>query len=302
VREYFESLAWDGVPRLDTWLVDYFRAADSAYIRAIGPRYLISAVARIYRPGCKVDALPIFEGPQGRQKSEALRTLAVRDAWFTDRLSHVASKDAALEIVGVLIAEVAEMDAVTRASTSATKAFISRRRDRFRPPWGRHIISLPRQVVFAATINPAVGGYLRDPTGARRFWPVTCHGMIDRDGLEQARDQLWAEAVHRFKAGASWWLTPELEALAAAEQAARFVVDVWEQPIREWLGGRADVAITDVLEHALGLPREDWTQSAFNRAAKILTTAGFVHFRPRTKKGRREYRYRREPTPKKNSN
>jgi predicted P-loop ATPase len=150
------------VPRLDTWLIDYFHAQDSAYIRAIGPRYLIAAVARIYRPGCKVDNLVILEGPQGKQKSEALRTLAIRDAWFTDRLSHLASKDAALEIAGVLIAEIAEMEALLRASASTVKAFLSRRRDRFRPPFGRHMIS-PRQVVFAGTFNPPVGGYLKDP-------------------------------------------------------------------------------------------------------------------------------------------
>jgi predicted P-loop ATPase len=88
----------------------------------------------------------------------------------------------------------------------------------------KHPINYPRQCVFAATINPPVGGYLKDPTGSRRFWPVACRGMIDRDGLEKERDQLWAEAVHQYKAGASWWLeTPELEALATAEQSARFV-------------------------------------------------------------------------------
>ena len=111
------------------------------------------------------------------------------------------------------------MDALTKATSSAIKAFLTRRRDRFRPPYGKHTINLPRQCVFAATINPTAGGYLKDPTGARRFWPVACRGMIDRDGLEKVRDQLWAEAVHRFKAGAPWWLeTPELEALATAEQ------------------------------------------------------------------------------------
>jgi predicted P-loop ATPase len=296
VREYFESLNWDGVPRFDTWLIVYFHAEDSVYIRAIGPRFLMSSVARIYRPGCKVDNLVILEGPQGKQKSEGLRTLAIRDAWFTDRLSHLASKDAALEIAGVLIAEIAEMDALARALLSTAKSFLSRRHDRYRPPYGKHMISLPRQVVFAATINPPVGGYLRDPTGARRFWPVACRGMVDLEGLEQARDQLWAEAVHRFKSGARWWLeTPELGALAAAEQAARFVVDAWEGPIREWLGDRTDVTITEILEHALGFPCEDWTQSAQNRVAKILTRLNFTHCRPRTKKGR-EYRYRREST------
>ena len=109
------SRRWPGTERRD-WTRGrsiYFHAEDSPYIRAIGPRYLISSVARIYRPGCKVDHMLVLEGPQGKQKSEALRTLAVNDDWFTDRLSHVASKDATLDIAGVLIIEIAEMDALT---------------------------------------------------------------------------------------------------------------------------------------------------------------------------------------------
>jgi predicted P-loop ATPase len=298
VRQYFDALRWDGVPRLETWLISYFHAADTPYIRAIGPRYLISAVARICEPGCKVDHLLVLEGPQGKQKSEALRTLAVNDTWFSDRLSHVASKDAALEVAGVLLIEIAEMDALTRASSSAIKSFLTRRHDRFRPPYGKHMVRLLRQCVFAATINPPAGGYLKDPTGARRFWPVACQGMVDRDGLEKVRDQLWAEAVHRCKSGAPWWLeTPKLEALATAEQAARFVVDPWEPPIREWLGDRTDTTIWELLEHALGLPPEAQTQSAQNRVAKILTgRLGFDLHRPRTPEGRRQNRYWREPT------
>ena len=201
VRDYFEALVWDGVPRLESWLQTYFHVEDSEYVRAIGPRYLISAVARIYEPGCKVDHTLVLEGPQGRQKSEALRTLAINDDWFTDRLSHLASKDAALETAGVLLVEIAEMDALTKATSSTIKSFLTRRHDRFRPPYGKHTINLPRQCVFAATINPTVGGYLKDPTGSRRFWPVACRGMIDRDGLEKVRDQLWAEAVHQYQDG-----------------------------------------------------------------------------------------------------
>jgi predicted P-loop ATPase len=198
VREYFDALVWDKTSRLDAWFVTYFHADDSEYIRAIGPRYLISAAARIYKPGEKVDHMPVLEGPQGKQKSEALRTLAINDAWFTDRLSHIASKDAMLETAGVLIVEIAEMDALTKATTSKAKQFVTQRKDRFRPPYGKHLVMVPRQCVFAGTINPTVGGYLKDPTGARRFWPVACQGMIDLDGLKRDRDQLWAEAVARF--------------------------------------------------------------------------------------------------------
>ena len=102
---------WDGMPRLDTWLIKFFHADETPYIRAIGPRILIAAVARIYKPGCKVDHVPIFEGPQGKLKSEALRTITIRDEWFTDRLSHIGSKDAALETAGVFLVEIAEMEA-----------------------------------------------------------------------------------------------------------------------------------------------------------------------------------------------
>jgi predicted P-loop ATPase len=291
VREYLDALVWDGVPRLDTWLVTYFRADDTAYIRAIGPRFLISAVARIYDPGCKVDTMPIFEGPQGKQKSEAIRTLAVKDAWFTDRLSHVASKDAAIETAGVWFIEVAEMDALVRASSSAAKGFVTRRVDRFRPPYGRHTTPLRRQCVFAGTINPPVGGYLKDPTGARRFWPVACHGMVDLDGIKRDRDQLHAEAAHRFKAGAKWWMdTPELEALAKAEQDARFKTDVWQDPIKLWLGKRKNVSISEVLKGALGITKREQTRSAEMRVASILTHLGFEKYRPNIG-GKRQNRY-----------
>ena len=168
----------------------------------------------------------MLEGQQGRFKSQALRTLPKDQAWFTDRLSHIASKDAAIEIAGIQIVELAEMAALAKAASSTSKAYLTRQHDRFRPPYGKHTINLPRQCVFAATINPPAGGYLKDPTGARRFWPVASHGMIDCDALERDRDQLWAEAVARYRAGAKWWLeTPELEALATTEQRLRYRSD-----------------------------------------------------------------------------
>ena len=215
-----------------------------------------------------------------------------------DRLSHIGSKDAVLEIAGVLIVEIAEMDALTKATSSAIKSFLTRRHDRFLPPYGKHMINLPRQCVFAGTINPTVGGYLKDPTGARRLSPVACRGMIDRDGLETVRDQIWAEAVHRYKTGARWWLeTPEFEALAAVEQAAGFVVDAWEEPIREWIGDRIDAGLSDVLKHALRMSSERQTTPAQKRVKAILTNMGFKKTRPRTADGRQNI-YQRDPAKK----
>ncbi len=295
VREYLDSLVWDGTPRLDTWLVTHLHAEDSAYIRAVGLRFLVSAVARVYDPGCQVDHMLVLEGPQGRKKSQSLRTLAVRDEWFSDRLSHIASKDAAIEVVaGVWLFEIAEMDALVRAASSTAKGFLTRPRDRFRPPYGKHTANLPRQCVFAGTINPPVGGYLKDPTGGRRFWPVVCNGTINCNRIERDRDQLWAEAAHRFRAGQKWWLeTPELEALATAEQAARYMADIWTQPIKRWLGEhRADVSVAEVLEGALGIKPPDQSHSAQIRVVNILTAMGFARYLGR-EGTRRQKRYRR---------
>jgi len=293
VREYLDALVWDRRPRLDRWFTTYWTASDCAYIRAIAPRFMISAVARIYKPGCKVDHMPIFEGPQGKQKSEALRTLAVRDSWFTDRLSPVASKDAAIEIAGAWLIEIAEMDALTRASSSAMKSYLTRRFDSFRPPYGKHLIRLQRQCVFAGTINPPIGGYLKDPTGARRFWPVFCHGVIDRDGIERDRDQLWAEAVARFNAGEKWWLeTPKLEALATAEQALRFKGDVWQEPIKRWIGRRNDVSVGEVSQGALQIKPRNLSHADEIRIVKILKNLGFEKYRSRSG-SQRANRYRR---------
>jgi putative DNA primase/helicase len=299
VRQYFDGLTWDGSARLDAWLVTYFHAENSEYVRAIGPRYLISGAARVYEPGCKVDHVLVFEGPQGKFKSEALRVLAIRNEWFTDRLSNLNGKDAAQELAGVLVVEIGEMDALTRTSSSTAKAFLSRTHDRIRLPWGRHVTCRPRQNVFAATINPSACGYLRDPTGDRRFWPAACRGTIDLEDLKQDCDQLWAEAVHRYKAGAKWWLPPELEELAALEQRARFKADAWEGPIIAWLANQSDASLHEVLEHALGIPLEQHTQPAQNRVAAILTRHGFSSYRPNKVDGDRRRRYQRDPTAKK---
>ena len=291
VRDYLHALNWDGTPRLDSWLTRYLGVEDSQYVRAVGSRFLISAVARVEQPGCKADQVLILEGPQGILKSSAHQALA--DPWFTDRLSNLGGKDAAMEIGGMWLVEMAELDALLRAVLSATKSFVTRRHDRFRPPYGKHVVDWPRQCVFAGTINP-IGGYLKDPTGGRRFWPVSC-GVIQLEALVRDRNQLWAEAFVRFRCGAPWWLeTPELQTLATAEQDARFEVDAWTEKLSEWLVGRHDVSVGEVLTGALGITRGSWSQTSQNRVAKILVHHGFEQYRPDKKGPPRTPRYRRK--------
>jgi predicted P-loop ATPase len=291
VRDYLHALNWDGTPRVNTWLTRYLGVEDTPYVRAVGDRFLISAVARIEQPGCKADQVLILEGPQGILKSSALQALA--DPWFTDRISNLGGKDAAMEVAGVWLIEMSELDALMKASNSAIKSFVSRRSDRFRPPYGKHVVDYPRQCIFAGTINP-LEGYLNDPTGARRFWPVVC-GDIDLETLIRDRDQLWAEALVRFQAGMHWWLdTPELEALAKPEQEARYEVDAWTEKIVQWMAGRTDASVGEVLTGALGVARERWSQTAQNRVAKILVNGGFERARPGRAGQPRTPRYRRE--------
>jgi phage/plasmid primase-like uncharacterized protein len=297
VRDYLDRLFWDGVTRLDIWLTRYLGAERSPYVCAVGARWLMSAVARIYQPGCKADCALILEGPQGIGKSQALRALS--HPWFADRLSDMSSKDAAIETQGVWILELAELDGLSRAAVGTIKAFMSRTHDRIRPPYGRRAVEVPRQCVFAGTVNPGVG-YLRDVTGGRRFWPVTC-GTIDVAGIGQARDQLWAEARERYRSSLPWWLeTPQLQALAAAEQAERYQSDAWEDAIRGHVDGDSwvkDISVAEVFELALHLEKKDWTQIDQNRVAGCLTKLGFEKYRARNgpgNTGSRSWRYRRD--------
>ena len=178
VKAYLQGLHWDGVERLDRWLSTYLGADDTDYSRAVGSRWLISAVARIFQPGAKADCCLILEGPQGIRKSTALRTIA--GEYFTDELADLGSKDAAMQTRGVWIIELSELDNLSHAEVARIKAFMSRTTDRFRPPYGMRLVESPRQCVFAGTVNH--GTYLRDETGGRRFWPVVC-GRIDVEGL-----------------------------------------------------------------------------------------------------------------------
>jgi putative DNA primase/helicase len=306
VRTYLDSLHWDGQARLARWLATYLGVEDTEYSAAVGLRWTRSAVARIYRPGVKVDCCLILEGPQGGKKSTALKTLA--GDWFTDEIADLGSKDSALQTRGVWVIEIAELDSMTRAEVSRIKAFMSRATDRFRPPYGKQVIESPRQCVFAGSVNHST--YLRDETGGRRFWPVRC-GEIDVDALARDRNQLWAEAVSQYRAGEVWWLeTRELIQEAEQQQSDRYEEDPWQSLIAAWVEDpqeRVDVnwhpvpafssddeslCIADILNHCIGKRQDQWTQGDQNRVARCLRALKWERFQKRSE-GAREWRYRK---------
>jgi putative DNA primase/helicase len=300
VREYLEGLEWDGTERLSHWLEDFMGATSTrgsnTYIQAVGRAWMISAVARVYEPGCKADHVLILEGATGIKKSTAFYTLG--HPWFTDQISDMGSKDSSMQAQGVWIVELAELDAMTRHEVGRVKAFLTIRTDRVRPPYGHHVMHYDRQCVFAGTVNHT--DYLRDETGNRRFWPVRCENRkININALEEQRDQLWAEAVAAYKRDEIWWL--EDERAAKQEQDDRMQIDAWEGPIGEFLNGitkdagpllrdRPYVTMQQVFK-ALGVAVERQGLTESRRVGSVLKRLGWFRRNVRLDDGTQEWRY-----------
>jgi predicted P-loop ATPase len=296
VRSWLQAQIWDGTKRLDSWLKDYLGVTegDPEYIREVGRRWLISAVARVFRPGAKADHALILEGPQGVGKSSSLAALVPDRSWFADEISDLGSKDSAQDLRAKWLIEISELSAMRRSDVERTKAFVARAVDHYRPSFGHRSLDFPRQCVFAATTNAAA--YLGDETGGRRWWPVKV-GAIKLAELEEARPQLWAEAVHAFKAGERWWLSGKAEAAAGREQEDRFVTDPWEEALFKWVAEqKADAFAVPQVLSGLGVTPDRQDQSSANRVARIFRAAGWERVQRRVH-GNRTWLYERPGGP-----
>ncbi len=237
VRDYIESLpAWDGVPRVDTLFVDYLGSPDTLYIRAIARKMMVAAVARIYEPGIKFDSVVVLNGPQGMGKSSFFAKLGGK--WFSDSLTISDMKDKAApeKLQGYWILELGELAGLKKMDVETVKAFITRQDDKFRHSYGYSVEDHPRQCIIVGSTNNG-DGFLRDVTGNRRFWPVTCTANSPHRPweVESVVPQLWAEAWQMYKNGEKLFLTPEEEKQAEMEQTAALESDVREGMIAEYL-------------------------------------------------------------------
>lgn len=239
VKQYLQSLTWDGVKRVDTLLSVYLGAEDNAYTRAVMRKSLCAAVARAVSGGIKYDYMPIFTGPQGIGKSTFLAILGKE--WFSDSLATFEGKEAAELIQGTWINEVGELTAMTKQETSAVKQFLSKREDIYRAAYGRRTERYPRRCVFFGTSNDSE--FLKDATGNRRFWPVDvgvhpAQKSVWRD-LPGEVDQIWAEAYVYWILGEELFLSKEVEALAFEQQESHressgkegLILEFLEKPI-----------------------------------------------------------------------
>lgn len=269
--DWLKGLQWDGTKRLATWLTSVYGVEKSEYYSAVGRCWIVSMVARIMQPGCKVDTMPVLIGPQGNRKSTSLSILGGK--WYaTINISVDKQQDFLMSLAGLLVAEVAELDAIGRAADSRVKTMLSTAVDKFRPPYGRTVREFARTAVLAGSTND--GSWHKDDTGGRRYWPIVCRGLIDTEWLAAHRDQLFAEArtyyierqdtlalqarggdvsdAHHQRAlhDGSWWNVPrdEQERLIAEYHTQ----DPWQDRIVTWIDANKDKLMIDL---SLSTPR-----------------------------------------------
>ncbi|MGE0830480.1 MAG: VapE domain-containing protein, partial [Hyphomonadaceae bacterium] len=271
VVDHLETLPWDGVARLDRWLVHYCAAEDSPYVREVGRVFLIAAVRRAKHPGTKFDSMLILEGEQGAFKSTAVRVLAGRDDWFSDDVPIGEEGKRVIEATrGKWILEEGELAGMSNRDVEHLKAFCSRVADRGRLAFERRPLDIPRAFVIVGTTNKK--SYLSDMTGARRFLPVAV-GNIDINALIRDRDQLLAEAVVREAAGESIVLADAVKEAAEAKREARTVEDGWLDALAP-LAERDEIFSAECWA-ALDIPSRERDQRKTQRLADCLAALGF---------------------------
>lgn len=295
VKDYLNGLTWDGEARIDRLFIDHCGTMDDAYHKRVAAIFMLSAAARILRPGCKVDTMLVLEGEQGLGKTRVTQALFGGDRWYMDAQRSPAEKDFYQDIVGKWGVEIGEMTSFSKAEANKVKQTLSATSDTYRPSYGRYSRTFPRQCVFVGTTNEHE--WQRDHTGGRRYLPVQVMRM-DVVAIEGIRDQLWAEAVARLKQGEGWWELPEK---ATEAQDERYIEDAWSQPMLIWLSGLRhsesykdlmfatrgvlgdieEVTVADLMVRALHIDTGRISRADQMRVAAILTKWRWTSYRTR---------------------
>lgn len=283
--EWLDTMQWDGIPRIDRWITEATDCEDNELNRKMGEKWMIQAIARAYKPGCKADCVLILAGAQGAGKSTLFRTLAT-DEYFADTPLDIGSANSYSQIARAWIYEVAELDSVRRSANSATKAFLSAQEDTYRAAYGRHAKTVKRHVVFAGTTNESL--FINDMTGSRRYWPIRCN-EVNLEYVDKNRDQLWAEAIVAFNAGDTWWLDRDTD--QARHDASHIFRqdDPWTAPIQSYLKTQVGyVTSQGIMEDGLKIERGRMNRRDEMRVSDILTELGYEKRRMRVG-GSRKY-------------
>lgn len=286
VKKYLESLSWDGKNRLDMWLQRITGADNNEYVHSCGRKILCAAVHRIYNPGEKFDHMLILEGKQRLLKSTTVEVLG--HPWYAPINMIENAKDAVDVMHGKWFLEMEELAAMRKPDVEHIKSFISRKTDRVRLSYGRRAADFPRQSVIIGTLNPIGDNqYFKDVSGNTRFWPIVCKKKIDLDWLRENKDQLFAEALKKYKGERLFLDTNVSIEIAEQEQQARQLEDTWEDIIEEWIGIKNAVTPLEVLTMAIGFQKDKIQHSNIVRVGICMRKLGWL---PR-KFGARQKKY-----------
>ena len=284
VRDWLAGLRWDGVERTPGLLPNVLGVEDTALHREMGRAFLVGAVARVMEPGCKLDTMLVLVGAQGAGKSQFCARLMPDPTWFGDTPVDLRSKDAYVALQGKWLYEIAEMEAVRGRSATRVKSFLSSPVDHYRAPYGRTAQDHPRQCVFVGTSNHP--DLFDDGTGSRRFWPVQVGG-VDLAALTRDRDQLWAEALVRYRRGEAWHLDPVLDRERQAAASRYQMTDPHRERLEAWLATvRVPFTTSEALTKGLGIAPERVDRSLQTRIGPLLHEVGCRKFRSRGAGGR----------------
>lgn len=294
LKEWLDSLEWDGRSRFE-WLLMALRVIDDPavqdeYSRAVIRNFLLSAVARVQQPGCKADQVLILEGAQGIGKSRTLAALG--GDYYVAAHERLDTKDFKVVAHTGWIVDIVELGGMIYGKElEAVKGMISSATDIFRKFYGRIASPNPRHFVLVGSTNAST--YLTDMTGNRRFMPLACIGKIDVEWIKNNRDQIFAEAMHRYRSNEPYW---ELPASAAAVVAMRDMVDPWDDALEDILKAALDarqarmtnekgipcvfLPAMDILQ-SLGKPLKDRTRvDSMRLAALMRNRTGWEKNRP----------------------
>ena len=261
IKDYLNGLKWDGVNRIETLFIDFLGAKDNEYTRKVAKITLISAIARIYNPGCKVDTVTCLVGSQGIGKSKFISKISVNPDWFTDSVSSFDGKEFYETIQGKWIVEIGEGTAFKKSLKETAKQKIASQQDTYRTPYARYVEDRPRQCIFIATTNSY--DFLKDETGDRRYYPIDCEKKkarlsIDKNLNKEYISQLWAEAKELYTRGEEVYITDErIINLAEQEQKAHFD----ESPLQSDIYNFLDILLP---------PLSDWYSWGLDRRRRYI--------------------------------
>ena len=286
VITYLDTVTKEVAPiDLDNLSVRYFGTSNPLYDIFL-KKTLIAAVARAYEPGCKHDTTLVLQGSQGVGKSSFFNVLG--GEWFDDSMGDGRSKDDLIILHKSWIQEWGEIERVFgKRQAGEIKAFLTRKKDLFRPPYGRTALNFPRRSIVVGSVNDAQ--FLVDPTGNRRYWVVPIVvDFIDLARLKQERDAIWSAAVAAYQKGESWWLSNEEEKLSAENNRTFEIVDEWTSGISNYLEQREQVSITELLQTVFDYELGQIQRRDQMRVASILTTLGWQKAGQKQHQGKRQ--------------